>query len=60
MSISILFYSEIPSERIVFINGRKYNEGDYINGRFLLEKITQNGVLLSYEGVQALLKPEVK
>lgn len=58
MNISILMYAETPSDRLVFINGRKYVEGDYVDGSFFLETITPDGVVLSYEGVQAVLKPK--
>jgi general secretion pathway protein B len=58
MHISILLHSETPSDRLVFINGRKYVEGDYIDGRFLLETITPDGAVLSYKGARAVLKPK--
>jgi general secretion pathway protein B len=57
MHISILLHSETPSDRLIFINGRKYVEGDYIDGRFLLETITPDGAVLSYQGARAVLKP---
>jgi hypothetical protein len=57
MKITVLMYSEIPSERVVFINGKKYSEGDYVEGRFLLEKITMGGAELSYMGEHAILRP---
>jgi hypothetical protein len=57
MKITVLLYSEIPSERAVFINGRKYSEGDYVEGHYLLEKITMGGAELSYMGERALLRP---
>jgi len=57
MDISILLYAENAADRLVFINGRKYVEGDYIDGRYLVESITQDGAVLRYEGEQAVLKP---
>jgi general secretion pathway protein B len=57
MKITVLMYSEVPSERVVFINGIKYSEGDYVDGRYLLEKITMGGAELSYMGERALLRP---
>jgi len=57
MNISVLLYAEIPSERLVFIDGRKYAEGDSVDGRFLVKSIMPDGVILSYEDAQALLKP---
>ena len=58
MTMSILFYSENKAERLVFINGRKYVEGDTIDGRYLLESITPEGAVLSFEGERAVLRPE--
>lgn len=58
MRISILLYAETPSDRLVFINGRKYAEGDYVDGRFLLETITPDGAVLTYEGAKAVLEPK--
>ncbi len=56
MTISVLMYAEAKSERRVYINGRKYIEGDYVDGRYLVESITLEGVVLSYEGERALLR----
>jgi general secretion pathway protein B len=60
MSISVLSFSEIKGERFVFINGRKYFEGDYVQGDYLLESITQDGAVLSYKGERAILRPDSK
>ena len=57
MTISVLMFSEIESERLVFINGRKYVEGDYIQEDCLLESITQEGAVLNYKGERAVLRP---
>jgi len=56
MTMSILMYAEAKAERRVYINGRKYVEGDYVDGRYLVESITLEGVVLSYEGERALLR----
>ncbi len=60
MKISILVYDETKSERMVFINNRKYQEGDYIDGRYLVENITLEGAVLSYKEERALLRSQVK
>ncbi len=57
MTMSIHFFSENKAERLVFINGKKYIEGDYVEGIYLLESITPEGAVLSYEGERAVLKP---
>ncbi len=56
MAISVLMYSESKAERRVYINGRKYVEGDYVDGHYLVESITLEGVVLSYEGERATLR----
>jgi general secretion pathway protein B len=56
MNMSILSYSDNKAERLVFINGRKYVEGDTIEGNYLLESITPEGVVLSYKGERAMLR----
>lgn len=56
LKISILVYDEDSAGRLVFINGRKYAEGDPVEGAYLLESITPDGAVLSYEGEQILLK----
>jgi hypothetical protein len=57
MNITILMFAEDPADRLVFINGRKYVEGDYVDGLYLIESITQDGVILSYGGEKSTLMP---
>jgi hypothetical protein len=56
MKISILVYDEKKEERLVFINGRRYAEGEYVEGAYLLESITPDGAVLSHGGDRMLLK----
>lgn len=60
MNLSLLLYSDAPAERIVFINGRKYGEGDRIDGKYFIESITLEGAVLSYQGERAILRPRQK
>ncbi len=57
MTMSILYYSENKAERLVFINGRRYVEGDTVEGHYLLESITPEGAVLTYNGDRAMLRP---
>jgi general secretion pathway protein B len=57
MSVTMLMYSDNPSERIVFINSHKYKEGDYIEGRYRLDKIALDGVELSFKGERMFIRP---
>jgi len=60
MSISILVYEENKADRLVFINGTKYVEGDYVDGTYLLKSITPDGVILAHEKEELLLRPGSK
>jgi general secretion pathway protein B len=60
MNMTILFYAEAKSERMVFIDGSRYTEGDYVDGSYLIESITPEGAWLSYQGNQAILRPKAK
>jgi general secretion pathway protein B len=60
MTLSILLYDEDKTGRMVFINGRKYVEGDIVESAYLLESITLEGAVLSYRGERALLRPKAK
>jgi general secretion pathway protein B len=57
MTLNIHVYSEAKEERLVFIDGKKYLEGDYVGGQYLLEEITPEGAVLSREGEKAILRP---
>jgi hypothetical protein len=45
---------------MVFINGRKYVEGDYVEDKYYLESITLDGAVLTYQNERVLLKPRAK
>jgi hypothetical protein len=50
-------WADRPAERLVFINGRKYVQGDRIEEKAVLEEITPEGALVSYQGRRSLLRP---
>jgi len=41
---------------MVFINGRRYREGDSIDGRLRIEEIKEEGVELSDQGRRFILR----
>lgn len=43
-------YSDVPAQRMVFINGRRYGEGDTIEGGAVLERITPDGAIVNQHG----------
>ena len=57
MTVETLLHTENPEQRMVVINGRRYVEGQYVEGRYLIEAITPEGAVLSYQGERALLTP---
>lgn len=56
MKLQMLVYSDIPGERLVFINDRKYIEGSSIDGKLIVERITPEGAVLTHEGKRFLLR----
>jgi general secretion pathway protein B len=49
MSMSVHYYSDIPSSRIININGRTLKEGQELAAGLRLEEITQEGAIFSYQ-----------
>jgi general secretion pathway protein B len=51
-------YSDVPADRFVFINGRKYLEGQRLAEGPEVVTIERNGVVLSQQGQRFMLAPE--
>jgi len=56
LRLEALIYADVPAERMVFINGRRYREGDSIDGRLRIEEIREDGVELSDQGRRFMLR----
>jgi general secretion pathway protein B len=56
MTLTLIMYSEVESDRFIFINGRRYAKGDHVDDVYLVESITLEGAVLSYEGEKVLLR----
>lgn len=56
MTLDVFVYTNVKADRLVVINGRRYMEGQYVDGLYLLEEITPQGAVLSYQGERALLR----
>lgn len=56
LRLEALAYSELPEKRMIFVNGRKYVEGDVIEGRLRVEEIQEDGVALSDQGRRVTLR----
>lgn len=50
MDINVHVYAERPSSRFVLIGGRSHREGQLIADGLRLERITPDGLILSYQG----------
>ena len=56
LKLEALIYSDVPAQRMVFINGRRYSEGDTVDGRLRVEEIQEDGVALSDQGRRFTLR----
>lgn len=55
MRLDIHVYSPNPSERFVFVNMRKYTEGETLSEGGTVERITSDGVVVNRNGLRFLL-----
>ncbi len=58
LHLDIHVYSEAPADRFVFINMAKHRENSRLVEGPLVKEITQEGVILSYQGTDFLLPRE--
>ena len=56
LKLEALIYSDVPAQRMVFINGRRYSEGEMVDGRLRVEEIQEDGVALSDQGRRFTLR----
>ena len=55
LHLDIHVYSAKPAERFVFVNMRKYTEGQVLKEGPTLERITSEGAILNHQGLRYLL-----
>lgn len=55
LNLDVHVYSPLPSKRFVMINSKRYQEGEQLNEGLLLEAITADGAVLSYQGRRFIL-----
>ena len=58
LHLQVLVYSEVPSGRLVFINNQKYVEGQRIDANLVVERITSDGVFVSYQDKRVFLRAD--
>ena len=56
LRLEVLVYSERAADRFVFINGRKFIEGQPVDEGVVLERIQSDSAVLSYQGRRFLLR----
>jgi hypothetical protein len=56
ISLQVLSWAPEPKDRFVFLNGRRYGEGQKIDDQLLVERILEDGVVLSFQGERVTLK----
>jgi general secretion pathway protein B len=59
LTLDVLVYADDEARRFVFINGRKYVEGETVEGGALLERITRDGAVLRDQGRVVVLRPRL-
>src|SRR5947207_8848597 len=50
ITLQVLVYAETPAQRMVFIDGRRFAEGDPIDAETVLERINADGVVVNRRG----------
>ncbi len=55
LRLDVHVYSSVAAERFVFVNSRKYSEGQTLSEGPHVERITQDGVILSYRNQRFVL-----
>jgi len=59
VEMSVHVYSPDPRKRFVFINGKRYREGERLNnGNLVLKAINAEGIIIEHEGREELLQLE--
>jgi hypothetical protein len=58
-TLDVLVYSDAPAERLVFINGRKYVEGQAVDEQTVVEQITPDGAVLRHAERRIVLSPKL-
>ncbi len=55
LHLDVHVYATKPADRFVYINMRKYKEGNTLQEGPVLEKIRRDGVVLNYQGLRFIL-----
>ena len=55
LQVQVVVYSDVAAERMVFIDGRRYAEGDKVDAETVVERITPDGAVVSRRGQRLVL-----
>ena len=55
IALQVVVYSEVPSQRMVFIDGRRYGEGDALDPETVVERINPDAVVIKRRGVRFVI-----
>lgn len=50
LQIQVVVYSDVPAERMVIIDGRRYSEGERVDADTVVERITPDGAVVTRRG----------
>jgi hypothetical protein len=56
LKLQMVVYSDVPAERLVFINNQKYLEGSALDGGLRLESIAPDSAVVTYQGHRFVLR----
>ncbi len=60
LKVEALVWADNPRERMVFLNGRKYVEGQIVEGGAVLEQIGEDGIVLVQGSERVRIKAEIR
>jgi general secretion pathway protein B len=52
ITLQVVVFSDVPSQRMAFIDGRRYAEGDQIDADTVLERIDADGIVVRWRGAR--------
>ncbi len=58
LKIDMLVWAAEPQERMVYVNGHKYVEGQRLENGAVLERIEEDGIVMIQEGRRLRLRSE--
>jgi hypothetical protein len=60
LKIDMLVWAAAPEQRMVYVNGQKYTEGQTLENGAVLERIEQDAIVMIQEGQRLRLRSEAR